>query len=365
MDEREWDDERCLEALWRLRHADDGAHAECRACGEVRRHHRLRRRRAWACDVCGAHVHPTADTPFARTSTPLGRWFAAAAVIVDEPDIAAGDLRDRIGTTYKVAWRLHRRLREALANEAEAELVRTVATLGHGDPVAPPLDRAARRHEDALMALVCRETALHGVAAADLDRIAIAVGIAPEQVRARYATTDELVVAALRWLRGRIEHLLEDVGGDHEPSARRLACLLELGLPLKGLLRDEYLLWMELLPRCRGRPELLAECQAISSSWLATFQRVLEEGEHRGELRLANSPGEVAERIIACANGLAIKAAVAYPDLPIHRMRGLMYRFAAEQVGLSPRALAAGMPRWRRARTEESVHGRHRHATLA
>ncbi len=353
MNEREWDDERCLEALWRLRYSDDGMHAHCRSCVELRRHHRLRRRRAWACDTCGAHIHPTAGTPFARTSTPLDRWFAAAALIVEQPDIGPDELRDRIGTTYKVAWRLRRRLQAALADEREAELVQTVARLEANESAeleAAPIDPDLRRREEALLACACREMASQGVGNVDVDRIADAAGVPRDEVREAYANIDELLVASLGWLRGRIERLLDEVGGEHEPSARRLACLLELGLPLHGLLRDEYLLWMEVLLRCRGRPDLVRECHPITSSWLAKVRTVLEQGEHRGELRLANSPGEVAERIIACANGLAIKAAVAYPDLPVNRMRGLLYRFAAEQVGLSPRTLAAAVPRWRRQR---------------
>src|SRR5438309_11238677 len=49
----------------------------CKACQRVTKHHRVLSRRSYSCDVCGHHVHPTADTIYHKSSTPLRLWFYA------------------------------------------------------------------------------------------------------------------------------------------------------------------------------------------------------------------------------------------------------------------------------------------------
>jgi transposase len=72
------DDAACLEHLWRLRYSEDGEHADCPKCDRERvfkRYATKQGRQSWTCTGCGHHVHPTAGTIFAKSSTSLHLWF--------------------------------------------------------------------------------------------------------------------------------------------------------------------------------------------------------------------------------------------------------------------------------------------------
>jgi transposase len=49
----------------------------CETCGRVTKHHKVASRRSYSCDYCGHHVHPTSDTIYHKSSTPLRLWFYA------------------------------------------------------------------------------------------------------------------------------------------------------------------------------------------------------------------------------------------------------------------------------------------------
>jgi len=68
------DDATCLEWL-KNRLYPDGIF--CKNCEQVRPHHRVASRPSYSCDYCGNHVHPTADTIFHKSPTPLTTWFYA------------------------------------------------------------------------------------------------------------------------------------------------------------------------------------------------------------------------------------------------------------------------------------------------
>src|SRR5471032_1255834 len=69
------DDDSCLEAIFKLRF---GEAPTCPGCGVVEsKFHRVANRKAFACQWCGHHISPCADTIFAKSSTPLTQWFHA------------------------------------------------------------------------------------------------------------------------------------------------------------------------------------------------------------------------------------------------------------------------------------------------
>ncbi len=106
-------DDACLEALMRNVYPDG---IDCRKCGEVRPHHRLKRRKAYSCDYCGTHVYPLAGTIFAKSRTSLKSWFYAMYLVASTRcGISAAQLQREVGTTYKTAWRMFFQIRTLLA----------------------------------------------------------------------------------------------------------------------------------------------------------------------------------------------------------------------------------------------------------
>jgi transposase-like protein len=125
----------CLEFIKETRWPKGVPH--CAKCGIARKHHRVRGRKAYACDRCGAHVYPLRGTIFARSSTSLLKWFHVIWLLTSAaPRITAKRIQRETGVTYKTAWRMLHRLRatevsRALPPRRFLELV--VASAAQGD----------------------------------------------------------------------------------------------------------------------------------------------------------------------------------------------------------------------------------------
>jgi transposase len=119
------DDATCLEHLWRSRYSEDGEHAFCPKCCERRvfkRYATKQGRQSWTCTGCGHHVHPTAGTIFAKSSTSLKLWFHAMYLMTSTRcGISAKQLERELGVHYKTAWRMFNKIRNELMKDAGDE----------------------------------------------------------------------------------------------------------------------------------------------------------------------------------------------------------------------------------------------------
>lgn len=108
------DDDTCLEYLAQQRWPN--GIAPCEKCRRDRKHHRVSRRTAWACDSCGNHIYPLAGTIFEKTSTPLRLWFYAMYLMGSTRcGISAKQIQRETGVTYKTAWRMFKQIRSLLS----------------------------------------------------------------------------------------------------------------------------------------------------------------------------------------------------------------------------------------------------------
>jgi transposase-like protein/predicted RNA-binding Zn-ribbon protein involved in translation (DUF1610 family) len=108
-------DEACLERIMKVRHG--GTTITCPGCGVVdAKFHRIRKRRAFACQQCGHHVYPCVGTPFEKSRTPLTNWFFAMYLMTStRHGVAAAEVQRQLGCTYKTAWRICHELRKLMA----------------------------------------------------------------------------------------------------------------------------------------------------------------------------------------------------------------------------------------------------------
>ncbi len=118
-------DDACLEHLWNVRFGDE---VECEKCGKVGKFYRLRKEPAYSCPRCGHHIHPMVGTPFAKSRTPLQKWFYAMYLFTTtRHGVAAKELQRQLGVTYKTAWRMGHLIRKHMADtDGEWQLVGTV-----------------------------------------------------------------------------------------------------------------------------------------------------------------------------------------------------------------------------------------------
>ncbi len=114
------DDATCLEWL-KNRLYPDGIF--CDACQAVTKHHRVKSRPSYSCDHCGHHVHPTADTIFHKSPTPLSTWFYAVYLMASTRcGISAKQIQRETGVTYKTAWRMFKQIRSMLTDDKQSPI---------------------------------------------------------------------------------------------------------------------------------------------------------------------------------------------------------------------------------------------------
>lgn len=111
-------DAACLDHLWRSRYSPDGEHAECPKCERERlfkRYATKQGRQSWTCTGCGHHVHPTAGTIFAGSSTSLHLWYRCIFIMASTRcGVSAKQMERELGVSYRTAWRMMNLVRNKL-----------------------------------------------------------------------------------------------------------------------------------------------------------------------------------------------------------------------------------------------------------
>src|SRR5947209_9772519 len=114
-------DETCLVHLFNSRF---GQGYVCPSCERSANWYRIQAERAYSCQWCGYHLHPTVGTPFEQTRTPLQLWFYAVHLFTTtRHGVSAKELQRQLGVTYKTAWRMAGLIREHMANVDGAKAI--------------------------------------------------------------------------------------------------------------------------------------------------------------------------------------------------------------------------------------------------
>jgi len=116
-------EERCRTYLQTLRWPGGVA---CPRCTESSRLLWLESRSKWHCYSCRYQFSVTAGTLFHHSHLPVWKWLVAVHLMLDSPEgISAGELRRRLGGSYKTAWFAAHRIRAAMRGGGE-DLLRTL-----------------------------------------------------------------------------------------------------------------------------------------------------------------------------------------------------------------------------------------------
>ena len=110
------DDESCLAHLFNVRFGQ-GFTCPSPTCARPSNWYRIKAERAYSCQWCGYHLHPTVGTPFEQTRTPLQLWFYAIHLFTTTRHGVSGkELQRQLGVTYKTAWRMGHLIRQHMAD---------------------------------------------------------------------------------------------------------------------------------------------------------------------------------------------------------------------------------------------------------
>lgn len=109
------DDATCLDKLMEVNYG--GTEIVCPGCGVETKFHRLTKRRAYVCQLCGHHIYPAAETIFHKSSTNLTKWFFAMYLMTStRHGVATKEIEWQLGVTYKCAWRMCHELRKLMTS---------------------------------------------------------------------------------------------------------------------------------------------------------------------------------------------------------------------------------------------------------
>lgn len=87
----------------------------CSVCKKVTKHHKVSKRRCYACDNCGNQVYPTSGTIFHRSTTPLKTWFKVINKMSRaKHKIPIREIQRENCLTYNTACRLVKKVEEFL-----------------------------------------------------------------------------------------------------------------------------------------------------------------------------------------------------------------------------------------------------------
>jgi len=206
-----------------------------------------------------------------------------------------------------------------------------------GNVTARPSRAHGRPDErrEAILAAACRAILRRGFHATRIADIAREAGTSTGTVHYHFETKDDVLTAALRWANEQPYVRMDEVLGRNADAVSRLATLLELSVPYEGVPRDEWVVLLELWGRLLHRPDLLPDGEDIELRWRGYFLDVIRIGTRTGAFRPPAGPDEAADRLVAMVDGLGLKAVLGLPAMTPARMREVLFRFAAEQLGVS------------------------------
>jgi AcrR family transcriptional regulator len=278
--------------------------------------------------------------------TPRRQAIRAQIVLHAAAGATNREIADRMGVSVPtvVLWRKRFATLgvEGLKDRRRSGRPRTV---GAARPEAQVALDESPPTEDGLEKLVeaaARTIARRGFAATRVSDIAREAGVSPATVHYHFKVKEEILVRALLWAHERLINELERGIATTEDPVERLAMLIERTVPYPGVQRDEYLLEIDLWSQVRFHRQLLPRWERYEERWMQHVTAMIEAGITSGDFTSKVEAAEVAERLVAMTDGLSAQTAIESPRMPPERVRDLVLRFAAEQLGVDAERLKRG-----------------------
>ncbi|GHE79498.1 hypothetical protein GCM10017786_06740 [Amycolatopsis deserti] len=205
----------------------------------------------------------------------------------------------------------------------------TAAESATSTPPAEP-ERDARRAAilDAAARLIA-ERGYHAVRVADIAR---EVGTSTGAVHYYFPGKNDVLTAALR---SAVDRAFERQSAELrrlDDAHARLLRLIEMQLPKVGVVRDEWSVWMQFWAEATINPELRPVHNAFYARWHDTIARIVRRGQRQGTFSADVDPDEVAVRLSALTDGLAIQVLTGAPGITVTVMRELLVDFVRREL---------------------------------
>ena len=161
-------------------------------------------------------------------------------------------------------------------------------------------------------------------------------GVSTSLVHYHFETREALLAEALEYsyeLAGDVR--LHDGDEAEADPQRRLLMMIDQCLPYPGVLRQDWVLWVELWLRTVRHPELgptAARLYERMRDWLS-------EGIEACGVPAGRDPGELADRTLALCDGLGVRVLIG--EMPIEYAREQVWGCLADELELDRNMIAS------------------------
>jgi transposase-like protein len=113
--------------------------------GRTTRTGAITQRRVWRCRECKRQFSAIVGTIFEGSKIPLGKWMMAVYLFCSAKNgVSAHELHRDLGITYKSAWYMTQRIREAMAHSPAGSLLGTTVVIDEAYIGGKPANRHAK-----------------------------------------------------------------------------------------------------------------------------------------------------------------------------------------------------------------------------
>ena len=120
--ERYPDNDSCLDELLKRKYGDNPTCPNPDCEHETTAFYRVKGRKVYECQWCGQQISPTAGTIFHKSATPLADWFYVMYLMTaTRSGVSAKEVQRQLGVTYKTAWRMCNKIRQAMSEKPMLE----------------------------------------------------------------------------------------------------------------------------------------------------------------------------------------------------------------------------------------------------
>ena len=192
---------------------------------------------------------------------------------------------------------------------------------------------------DRILESACEVIAAEGIDDVRIARVAMRAGASTALVHHYFSTREELLEEALMHS---YELAAEDRFGlpvdSNATAIERLKVMIDECLPLPGMQRNEWTLWIELWLRATRDDALKPMAARLYESYREWMLEVIRFGVKSGEFETGD-PDASADVAIGLLDGLGVRALISDPVMDVDRVRELAATRIANELGLEPSAL--------------------------
>jgi len=192
---------------------------------------------------------------------------------------------------------------------------------------------------DRILESACEAIAAEGIDDVRIARVAMRAGASTALVHHYFSTREELLEEALMHS---YEIAAEDRFGlpvdSNSTAVERLRVMIDECLPLPGMQRNEWTLWIELWLRATRDDALKPMAARLYENYREWMLEVIRFGMKSGEFETDDAEAS-ADVAMGLLDGLGVRALISDPVMDVDRVRELAATRIARELGLEASAL--------------------------